>query len=120
MNQSEKRCHSVCFFARNPTLYCIPRATVKVPAPLHIHPRPYNDNASGLPGTFMVRAGVVEREGGDLYGRPGPLTLLVSERLQRVWEGEFPCQKPPTVGWVGRGRLRPLPARPLLTYAAFQ
>jgi hypothetical protein len=60
-----------------------PRATVKVPAPHLPNPRPYYDDDEEL-GAFMVRAGVAEWVGGDLYGRPGrgiPLQKCVAHPL---------------------------------------
>src|SRR5579872_6078589 len=59
-------------------------ATARVPSPLPLLPRPDHDDANGLSTPFMVRAGVVGWRSGDPCGRPGPLTPLVYERIQKV------------------------------------
>ena len=55
-----------------------PRATARVPTPHPLLSRPYNDYAEGAIRVVIVRAGVVERSGGDPCGRPRTYPVALS------------------------------------------
>jgi hypothetical protein len=53
------------------------RATARVSALLHIHPRPYNDYENeAFPRVVIVRAGEEWMRGGDPCGRPRALSYF--------------------------------------------
>src|SRR5579863_499650 len=61
----------------------IGRATARVSTPHPPHSRPYNDDGV-QESAFMVRAGAVERSGGDPCGRPGSIGRFASNHHKPV------------------------------------